>query len=196
MQAQTQTFVFNNNPIRFVGTPDKPEWVASDLLPILFEVTDRRSEATASILNKIPSEWRGEAVVQTTSGPQKVPTLFEAGVYYIIAGSRSAQSLPLWHWMFEEILPQLRQIGSCTIYNPHEVQERLKLVRELIALAKQNHCDQDQELRTSITNILRETAQEIHHSVVDPPKTRALRRLQSAESPLKERLTGNGAKTG
>lgn len=56
--SNLQPFQFGNAEIRFVGTVDKPEWVAADVIAVLYPESNARNRA--SYLRRIPSEWRNE----------------------------------------------------------------------------------------------------------------------------------------
>jgi prophage antirepressor-like protein len=196
-----QTFVFQGQySIRFIGTIDKPEWFASDILPLLYDVKDRRNEAIAPLMAKVPKEWQSLRVVQTTSGEQSVYTLLEGGLYYVIGCSKSPLALPLWKWVFEEILSPMReeQEGHAPLVCPEEIQRRLDVVKNIIHLAQENRSDQDEELRLTIRNILRESLHQIHHSFIDPRSHAAFKTLQrqSQRPDGLDRRTDNGGRSG
>lgn len=56
--SNLQPFQFGDAEIRFVGTADKPEWVAADVIAVLYPESNARNRA--SYLRRIPSEWRNE----------------------------------------------------------------------------------------------------------------------------------------
>ena len=99
--------IFQNQEIRFVGTADRPEWVAADIIAILYPDADRHSYN--KYLDKIQPEWKGKKNSLTPGGTQSVTTIYEPGLYSLIARSNSPVMVPFQKWMFEEVLPAIRR---------------------------------------------------------------------------------------
>ena len=99
--------------VRWVGTVDIPEWVANDVVCILYPEADQRNYS--NYLDKVPSEWKGHKKVMTLGGEQKMVTLLEAGLYCLIARSNSPIAIPFQKWVYEEVLPSIRKTGSYSI---------------------------------------------------------------------------------
>jgi hypothetical protein len=55
--------VFQGHKVRFVGTADKPEWVAADVIAVLYPEAERSSYS--KYIENIPSEWKGKKKVLT-----------------------------------------------------------------------------------------------------------------------------------
>lgn len=100
--------------IRFVGTVDKPEWVASDIVNVLYPAA-KENKNQSTYLTRIPSEWKGSKQIATLGGNQEMITLFEAGLYALIARSDSPIAVPFQRWVYEEVLPSIRKTGSYSI---------------------------------------------------------------------------------
>lgn len=83
---------FQGHTVRFVGTADKPEWVAADVIAVLYPDADSRNYS--NYLSGVPSEWKGHKKVMTLGGEQRMITLFEAGMYSLIARSNSPVAIP------------------------------------------------------------------------------------------------------
>ena len=107
--------IFQNQEIRFVGTADRPEWVAADILAILYPEADPRNYS--NYLSKVQAEWKGKQKVQTPGGAQLLTTISEPGLYSLLARSNSPISLVFQKWMFEEVLPKVRHDGFYTAPN-------------------------------------------------------------------------------
>ncbi|NEO34461.1 MAG: hypothetical protein F6K36_29490 [Symploca sp. SIO3C6] len=114
--SDLQNFWFEDSgdrwEVRFVGTPEKPEWVAADIVNVLYpgsQKTDR-----TNLLNKVPSQWKGMKSVHTLGGRQEMVTLFEPGLYHLIARSDSPKAISFQKWVFEDVLPSIRKIGKYT----------------------------------------------------------------------------------
>ena len=99
--------LFQNKEIRFVGTADRPEWVAADILAILYPEADPRNYS--NYLSKVQAEWKGHKQIMTPGGTQSVTTIYEPGLYSLITRSNSPVMVPFQKWMFEEVLPAIRR---------------------------------------------------------------------------------------
>jgi prophage antirepressor-like protein len=99
--------------VRWVGTVDKPEWVAADVVAVLYPEVASKDRTT--YLRNVPDDWKGLQKVQTLGGDQKMITLFEAGLYCLIARSNSSIAIPFQKWIYEEVLPSIRKTGSYSI---------------------------------------------------------------------------------
>ena len=104
---------FEGQEVRFVGTPEKPEWVAVDVVQVLYPEVDSKQRST--YLRGVPDEWKGLQKVQTLGGLQNMITLFEAGVYKLISGSNSPKAIVFQKWLFEEVLPTIRKTGYYSV---------------------------------------------------------------------------------
>ncbi len=119
-------FEFQGQELRFVGTPEAPEWVASDVISILYPGS--RRENLRNYLSKVPDEWKGNKRIITLGGKQTVATLFEPGLYWLIARSDSPIAVRFQKWVFSEVLPSIRRTGS---YAPKENTEIIRIHLEL-----------------------------------------------------------------
>lgn len=72
-------FSFESQDVRFVGTPEKLEWVAVDIVAILYP--DAEPSSYNKYLNKVPAHKKGKKKILTPGGEQEVTTLFEGGFY-------------------------------------------------------------------------------------------------------------------
>lgn len=108
-----QPFEFEGFQVRFVGTFDLPEWVASDVVLVLYP--ESRRENLSNYLSKVPSEWKGNKKVITPGGAQEMITVFEPGLYSLITRSNSPIAVPFQKWVYEEVLPSIRRTGSYSI---------------------------------------------------------------------------------
>lgn len=135
--SDLQNFYFpnsgNNWKVRFVGTPEVPEWVAPDVVEVLYP-SAARNKNHSTYLSKVPAEWKGSKQIATPGGTQSVATLFEPGLYCLIARSDSPIAVPFQRWVYEDVLPSIRKTGSYTITQPTTpslppAKERLENVR-------------------------------------------------------------------
>lgn len=129
--ADLQSFWFEASgekwEVRFVGTPEFPEWVANDAVAVLYPQADQRNYS--NYLAKVPSEWKGHKQVMTPGGKQDMITLFEPGLYHLIARSDSPKAVAFQKWIFEDVLPGIRKTGFYSITQSPEVEPSLLPVR-------------------------------------------------------------------
>lgn len=113
MSEAIEPFKFESWEIRFVGTAEEPEWVAADIIAVLYP--DSRKENLSNYLSKVPGEWKGNKQVITLGGKQGMVTLYEPGLYCLIARSESPLAVRFQKWVYEEVLPSIRKTGSYSI---------------------------------------------------------------------------------
>jgi BRO family, N-terminal domain len=111
--SDLQPFQFDGAEIRFVGSVDDPEWVGADIVSVLYPEVEAKNRST--YLRGIPSEWKGLQKVQTPGGEQEMITVFEAGLYSLIARSNSPIAVRFQKWVYEEVLPSIRKTGSYSV---------------------------------------------------------------------------------
>lgn len=112
-ELSPQPFEFEGFEVRFVGTIDEPEWVGADIVAILYP--DVEPSSRPSYLRNVPSEWKGMRKVQTLGGAQDMVTVYEPGLYALIARSNSPIAVPFQRWVYEEVLPAIRRTGSYSV---------------------------------------------------------------------------------
>lgn len=127
-------FKFDDKEVRFVGTPDVPEWVGADIVNILYPAA-AKNKNQSTYLSKLPDEWKGSKPVATLGGVQDMTTVYEPGFYALVARSESPIAVPFQKWMYEEVLPSIRKTGSYSIQQASDSQlipparERLENIR-------------------------------------------------------------------
>lgn len=97
---------FEGRPVRVLGTPEAPEWVASDVFAILGLGNGKSSAAL------LPGDEKGVHTVDTPGGPQEVATLLEPGLYRLVFRSRKPEAERFRRWVFHEVLPSIRRQGA------------------------------------------------------------------------------------
>ena len=113
MIESIQPFEFEGYEIRFVGTSEVPEWVAADVIRVLYP--ECRKENLSNYLSKVPTEWKGNKEIITPGGRQEMVTVFEPGLYALITRSNSPKAVPFQKWVYEQVLPSIRRTGSYSI---------------------------------------------------------------------------------
>lgn len=111
--GQLQPFQFEGLEVRFVGTIEVPEWVAADIVAVLYPEAVRSSYG--KYLDSVPDEWKGKKRILTPGGEQEFNTLFEPGFYALIARSNSPKAVPFQKWVYEDVLPSIRKTGSYSL---------------------------------------------------------------------------------
>jgi len=102
---------FEGKRVRFVGTPDKPEWIAQDVCDIL------GIESASRAIADFDEDEKGMRIVHTLFGKQKMLTVYESGLYRLIFKSRKPEAKKFQKWAFNEVLPSIRKYGA---YPPPE----------------------------------------------------------------------------
>ena len=116
--------VFQGHRVRFVGTPEKPEWVGVDVVEVLYPDVESKNRST--YLRRVPDEWKGLQKVQTLGGLQDMITLYEPGMYCLIARSNSSMAIPFQKWIFEDVLPMIRKTGYYSVQQQRHIPPALE----------------------------------------------------------------------
>ena len=123
-------FVFESQEVRFVGTPEKPEWVAADVCAIL-EIKN-----PSDALGSFDEDERGLANVYTPGDDnpqgQEMLTVTEAGLYRLIFKSRKPVAKRFQRWVFHEVLPSLRRTGRYEMPKLNQQQNTKPTLDELV----------------------------------------------------------------
>ena len=157
--SNLSVFTFECQEVRFVGTADKPEWIASDVGKVL-EIKNVRQ-----LLAKFSEDEKGVCNIYTPGGEQSVLTVTEPGLYRLIFKSRKAIAKRFQRWIFHEVLPSIRKTGSYSLEQETtpetpalpSAKERLETIRLGMDLFSElGGCDQRTQLllKDQIRNIL------------------------------------------
>lgn len=119
--SSLSVFDFEGNTVRFVGTVDKPEWVAQDVCKVL-EVKN-----VSDAIERLDDYQKGIVTTDTLGGKQEMLTVTEAGLYALIFTSRKASAKRFQRWVFEEVLPSIRKTGTYTSQNQKLKQEQARI---------------------------------------------------------------------
>ncbi len=104
-----ELFYFHGKRVRIYGDSENPEFLAVDVIDILYPEIDPDTRTT--YLRGIPEKWKGLQKVQTLGGLQNMVTLFEPGLYRLATRSNSPIAISFQEWLFEEVLPSIRKKG-------------------------------------------------------------------------------------
>lgn len=115
MNAQLSVFQFRNHHVRIEIKDNLPLFCLKDVAEIL-EIRDaklRNFNLNPKGVDTIP--------LLTSGGKQETTFIDEPNLYRVIFKSRKAEALKFQDWIFEEVLPQIRQTGQ---YAPKQVKRR------------------------------------------------------------------------
>ncbi len=154
--SNLSVFTFECQEVRFVGTADKPEWIASDVGKVL-EIKNVRQ-----LLAKFSEDEKGVCNIYTPGGEQSVLTVTEPGLYRLIFKSRKAIAKKFQRWIFHEVLPEIRKSGSYSLSQNDvpalpSAKERLETIRLGMDLFSElGGCDERTQLllKDQVRNIL------------------------------------------
>ncbi len=116
------SFNFNNETVRIIGSFEEPWFIAKDVCSIL-----GLSNVTEAIRH-IPEKWRSSEILSTPSGNQNTNIINEAGLYKLIMRSNKKVAQKFQEWVCEEVLPSLRKKGEYKM--KEEYQLKLKKLEE------------------------------------------------------------------
>jgi prophage antirepressor-like protein len=123
-------FHFEQSEVRFVGTAEKPEWVAADICKILGIDTSEAVNGKASRPDSgLDEDEKGTALVGTLGGDQEMLTVTQSGVFQLIFKSKKPEAKRLKRWLAHEVLPSLSKTGTYSIE-----QDRDKLERKFLPI--------------------------------------------------------------
>lgn len=100
-------FQFDSQEIRFVEIDGIPYVVGIDVARVL-----GYADPSKTISTKVNKEYKGLTKMVTPGGNQDVTCVSEAGIYQLIFGSKLESAERFRRWVFEDVLPTIRQTGS------------------------------------------------------------------------------------
>lgn len=132
-------FEFEGKQVRFVGTFEKPEWIAKDVC-LCLGLSD-----TSKALETLEASDCGTKIVRDSIGrEQEMLTVFESGLYALIFKSRKEEAKRFKRWTFEEVLPSIRKTGSYSINQPVLPTTYLEALKCLVVAEEEKLKIQDQ----------------------------------------------------
>ena len=100
---------YEGHHVRFVGTADKPEWVAADVCAVL------GIKNVSHALADFEDYEKGIVIGDTTRGNRTLLTVYEPGLYRLVQLSRKPAAKAFVKWVHTELLPSVRKYG---VYPP------------------------------------------------------------------------------
>lgn len=117
-----ESFEFEGYNVRFVGTPDEPEWIAKDVCEVL------GIKNPSDTLAEFDEDEKGIAEIDTPGGRQKLLTVTESGLYKLITRSQKPNAKSFSKWVFKDVLPTIRRTGAYSL-NPSPTHPQLLPLR-------------------------------------------------------------------
>jgi len=114
-----QVFKFDSHRVRVVSdNPEKPLFVAVDAARVLGY--KRPSDAYRKL--KGTAKHR---TLSTSGGGQKLRVVGEPDLYRLVFGSKLDSAIAFQDWVYEEVLPSIRQTGGFQLETPTEKEQLL-----------------------------------------------------------------------
>lgn len=101
--------VFEGKEVRFVGTWDKPEWIAQDVCDVL------SNGLASNALRDFDEDEKGMCTIHTLGGDQQMLTVLESGLYRLIFKSRKPAAKRFKRWIWHDVIPALRKTGTYSL---------------------------------------------------------------------------------
>lgn len=106
-------FNFDNHNVRVVLDDNQtPMFVAKDVAKVL-----GYSDATNAIKQHCKGVAKHHPITDNKNRTQKMRVIYEPDVYRLIFGSKLKSAVKFQDWVFEEVLPQIRQTGMYQQYS-------------------------------------------------------------------------------
>lgn len=83
----------------------------------------------------VDDDYKGAHNVHTPGGTQSVLIIWEPGVYELLSKSRKEKAKPFRKWLYEEVLPSIRQTGSYGLTRQLEPKQQLLPERDAVDFA-------------------------------------------------------------
>jgi prophage antirepressor-like protein len=122
--------VFEGKRVRFVGTLDKPEWIAQDVCDVL------ENGLASSALRDFDEDEKGMYTIHIveSSGRKRVQgvlTVTEPGLYRLIFNSRKPIAKRFKRWIWHDVIPSLRKTGTYSLFKSNlDLEQQIELWRD------------------------------------------------------------------
>jgi prophage antirepressor-like protein len=100
------SFSFENMPVRTLGNPETPLFVAIDVVKAL-----GFKDTINPIKRHVDPEDLIKVEIETNGGRQTVNAVNESGLYALIFGSKLDTAKRFKRWVTSEVLPAIRRTG-------------------------------------------------------------------------------------
>lgn len=109
MDKSLQLFNFKDQPVRVVIVDGKPNWVLADVCKVLELGQPHR------VADRLDPKGVTKSTILSDGGPQEMLCINEPNLYRTIFRSNKKQAKDFQDWVFEEVLPAIRQTGSYSV---------------------------------------------------------------------------------
>lgn len=122
---------YQDQPVRVLGTPDEPLFVAADCCAVLSIANSRDAVAD------FESDERDAVVTTDAIGrSQEQLVVTEAGLYRLIFQSRKPAAAAFRRWVWHEVLPALRKTGRYDMHSGQTARVEASDLRSLLERAE------------------------------------------------------------
>jgi len=121
-ERQLIPLAFQDRAVRTVLIDGAPWFVAKDVCDIL-EIQNSRD----TLAKLLPESEKGVDSIYTLGGNQSVQIVNEPGLYRLIFQSRKPEAEQFKAWVFNDVLPQIRQTGAFIPISPNTDERLLTL---------------------------------------------------------------------
>jgi prophage antirepressor-like protein len=115
-ERQLIPLAFQDRAVRTVLIDGVPWFIAKDVCDIL------GLGNPAETLRNFPVDEKGISITDTLGGKQEMLTVNEPGLYRLIFQSRKPEAEQFKTWVFNTVLPQIRQTGTFAPHSPSDEQ--------------------------------------------------------------------------
>jgi len=124
-------FKYSGKPVRVVTIDGNPWWVAKDVARLLgySNSSDAVVKHCKGVVKRYPLE--------TAGGQQEVRIINESDLYRLIVRSKLPEAQLFERWVFETVLPQIRQTGSFLPDIPKTYPEALRKYADVLETLEQ-----------------------------------------------------------
>lgn len=113
---QAMSFSFENMPVRTLGNPETPLFVAIDVVKTL-----GFKDTINPIKRHVDPEDLIKVEIETAGGRQTVNAVNESGLYALIFGSKLESAKRFKRWVTSEVLPAIRRTGRYEAPKPEYI---------------------------------------------------------------------------
>ena len=113
---QAMSFSFENMPVRTLGNPETPLFVAIDVVKAL-----GFKDTINPIKRHVDPEDLIKVEIETAGGRQTVNAVNESGLYALIFGSKFKSAKRFKRWVTSEVLPAIRRTGRYEAPKPEYI---------------------------------------------------------------------------
>ena len=113
---QAVSFSFENMPVRTLGNPETPLFVAIDVVKAL-----GFKDTINPIKRHVDPEDLIKVEIETSGGRQTVNAVNESGLYALIFGSKLESAKRFKRWVTSEVLPAIRRSGRYEAPKPEYI---------------------------------------------------------------------------